>query len=222
MYLRSWFAQAFLLASLGATASAQSPGDASAPPVVGTPTDPAAAQPAPAPAPQVYEQQQQPTYAAPPMYAEPAPVETRLAPNALYVELLGNGGFYTINYERRFIEDLSVRLGFGFISVSATGGSTTSRASVMTIPLMANYLGIGNDRHHLELGAGLLLVYASAATSSAGSIASGSAFGVGGTATVGYRYQPRDGGFLFRAGFTPWFGAGGFQAWGGMSLGGAF
>lgn len=220
MSRRRSFVFAFLLASLGATASAQSPGDATAPPVFGTPTDPAAAQSAPAP--QVYEQQQQPTYAAPPMYAAPAPMETRLAPNALYVELLGNGGFYTLNYERRFIEDLSARIGFGFISVSATAGSASSRASVMSIPLMANYLGIGNDRHHLELGAGLILVYASAATSSADSIASGSAFGVGGTATVGYRYQPRDGGFLFRVGFTPQFGAGGFQAWGGLSLGGAF
>ncbi len=145
-----------------------------------------------------------------------------MASNAVYVELLGNGGFYTLNYERRIIEPLTLRIGFGFISVSATAGSSTSRASLLSIPIMANYIGLGNDRHHLELGGGLLLLYASASVSSAGTAASGSGFGVGGTLTTGYRYQPREGGFLFRAGFTPMFGSGGFQAWGGASFGGAF
>jgi len=45
---------------------------------------------------------------------------------------------------------------------------------------------------------------------------------VGGTATIGYRYQQNDGGFLFRIGFTPLFGSGGFQPWGGLSLGFSF
>ena len=45
---------------------------------------------------------------------------------------------------------------------------------------------------------------------------------VGGTATIGYRYQPSNGGFLFRIGFTPFFAEDGFAASGGISLGFSF
>ena len=44
-----------------------------------------------------------------------------------------------------------------------------------------------------------------------------------GTATVGYRYQPRSGGTIFRVGWTPLIGPEGkIAAWAGASIGTAF
>jgi hypothetical protein len=45
---------------------------------------------------------------------------------------------------------------------------------------------------------------------------------VTGAAAIGYRYQPTNGGFLFRIGLTPWFHSGGAKISGGLSLGVAF
>lgn len=178
-----------------------------------------------------------PEQPVPMAYAEPAPAAPVLsaplpeeapktAANALYVEALGNAGMYSLNYERLFLRQVALRVGFSFVTMGASassGGSTvSSRVSLLMIPVMANYIGIGNERHHLELGGGIVLANVSGSSTSGTASVSGSGFGVLGTVTTGYRYQPLSGGFLFRAGFTPFFGRGGFQAWGGFSLGGAF
>lgn len=203
-------AVAIVLSSLAAPAGAQA-------------TDPNAPQGQPV---MVAPADQQPVMYAQPQYAQPAPapmpVEKPIAPNVLYVEGLGNAGIYSLNYERLVIPELAVRVGFSYISLSASGGGASAKVSLLTIPIMANYLGIGNDTHHLELGLGLVLVNATGSSSSGAGSVSGSGFGAYGTATVGYRFQPLSGGFLFRAGFTPLFGSGGFQAWGGVSLGVSF
>ena len=74
----------------------------------------------------------------------------------------------------------------------------------------------------LELGAGGVLVYATGKASFGGSSSTSSGVGALGTAIVGYRYQPSDGGFTLRAGFSPLFGSGGFLPLPYLSLGGAF
>ncbi len=147
----------------------------------------------------------------------------RTANNVLYVELAGNGGIYSINYERFFTDNINARVGFGYISLSASGGSSSGHASILFIPLTANYMGIGSADHKLELGLGPLFVNASAGASGVGGTAAhASGFAVAGTATIGYRYVPHDGGFNFKLGFTPIFGAGGFLPWGGLGLGAVF
>lgn len=175
------------------------------------------------------EPQAQPQSAPPPnyvigeQYAPVVVVPKRSAANVLYIEGLGNGGLYSLNYERLFADVVSLRVGFSYAAGTSTlsgGGSTSSSSwTWLTVPVMVNYLGIGNDRHHLELGAGILFLHVTGSTSTT-SFAEGGA--VGGTATLGYRLQPREGGFVFRAGFTPIFGRGGILPWGGISLGGAF
>ncbi len=145
----------------------------------------------------------------------------RTAKNSLYVELLGNGGLYSLNYERNLTDDVTARLGFSYLSLSASASDDSASVTFMSFPLMANYL-LGGGNHHLELGAGATVLYASGEVESGGSRSSGDGVGVAGTATVGYRYQPRDGGFLFKVGFTPLVGSGGFLPWGGLSLGGVF
>jgi len=151
--------------------------------------------------------------------------QERKANNLVYLELLGNGGLYSINYERMLGKDLSARAGFSYFSIGAgvSDGQTTSsaKASIYTAPLMVNYL-VGGKNHKLEAGAGATVVYVSASAKGAGISSSAEGVGVVGTGTVGYRYSPMDGGFVFRVGYTPMFGKGGYQSWGGMSFGGAF
>jgi hypothetical protein len=108
-----------------------------------------------------------------------------------------------------------------YLSVSAAAGGDSAKANLMLFPIMANYL-IGPGNHKLEIGAGPLLLYASAKASVGGDVTSGSGAALAGTAVFGYRYVPRDGGFTFRGGFTPVFSAGGFQPWVGLSFGYVF
>jgi hypothetical protein len=156
-----------------------------------------------------------------------APEQGRTARNVLYVELLGNGGLYSLNYERFVTDDIDLRLGFDYLSLSlagfdSNGNKATGSATVLFIPLMFNYFGVGGQNHKLELGAGPLFLYASAEASGVGEQVNGSGVAIGGTATIGYRYVPRDGGFNFKVGFTPIFGAGGFLPFGGLGLGAVF
>jgi hypothetical protein len=153
----------------------------------------------------------------------PTPTDSsRTAKNVLYVELLGNGILYSLNYERFITDDLSARIGFGYLSLGASSSSSSARASVLWLPLMVNYLGVGSADHKLQLGLGPVLFYASSAASSVGDSAKASGVALFGTATIGYRYVPHDGGFNFDIGFTPVFGSFGFLPWIGISLGAVF
>jgi hypothetical protein len=73
--------------------------------------------------------------------------DERTANNAIYLELLGPGLFYSVNYDRA-IGDVGLRLGVGYISVTASATSTTGCASAnatfLTVPLTASYLVLGS------------------------------------------------------------------------------
>jgi hypothetical protein len=188
-------------------------------PSTSPPAAPAAAAPsAEAPAP------------APPVEAE----EERTANNALYLEGLGPGLLYSVNYDRTF-GDFAGRVGFGYISVSVTATSSTgaeqssASASIFTIPLTLSYLGIGTKKNMLELGLGATILHAGAGATtintSSSSTANGSATLVLPDAIVGYRFQPPHGGFLFRAGLSPIIFASGslpVLPWPYVALGGTF
>jgi hypothetical protein len=159
--------------------------------------------------------------AAPLARADPA----REANNSLYLELGGSGAVYSLNYERFVQRDVSLRVGFGYVSLKGaeiSGGTVVNEIALLTIPVTASYLGIGSGNHRLELGAGAVFARITGETTSDGAKAFGSASGVVGTAIAGYRYVRPDGGFTFRAAFTPLFGEGGFQPWAGVALGYSF
>jgi hypothetical protein len=127
------------------------------------------------------------------------------APNSVFLEGMGSGLFYSINYERRVIDDVGVRAGFSYMSMSAgaTAGDTTATASstYVTIPITVSYLGVRGRRSGLEVGGGMTLAYASGSASTGVSSSSGSGMAPIGTAMVGYRLHPVDGaGFQLRAG----------------------
>ncbi|WP_211365654.1 hypothetical protein [Polyangium fumosum] len=153
---------------------------------------------------------------AAPAKADPKEEDTKdkPAPNSIYAEGLGAGLWYSVNYERRVIDDLGVRVGFSYISIGATvssgGASSSASASLLTFPITASYLGVRSGKHALEAGGGVSITYATAqASNSFGASASGSGIGAYGNLMVGYRLHPVDGaGFQFRVGAMALIGPG--------------
>jgi hypothetical protein len=157
--------------------------------------------------------------------------EAPLAQNAIYVELAGAGGFYSVNYERFLRKDVSVRGGLMYMSMSATatsgGSGASAKATWISVPVMAQYLGLAAGAHALELAGGLSIMYMSGNVGTFDATSSNSAMGSStipvGTAAVGYRYSDPGGGFVFRAGYTPliFFTTEVKEVfhWGGMSFG---
>lgn len=126
------------------------------------------------------------------------------AANAVYVELLGNGGLYSLNYDRRVADAVALRVGFGAWTADDLFLGEEAETSFITVPVTAAWL-MGSGNRRIELGGGVLL----------GSRSREEAFGEGETSSsfvsltgiVGYRYQPARG-FMFRVALTPFFGLG--------------
>ncbi len=113
---------------------------------------------------------------------------------SVFIEILGQGGLATFNYDRRFTNSSDgpgFRIGAGYMNVGKFEG--------YTIPVSLNYL-LGRQGKYFELGMGLTygkigLIdrYDNEARLAA-------------TMFVGFRYQPPQGGFNLRAGLSPFFG----------------
>ncbi len=129
-------------------------------------------------------------------------VSAQTAAKSAYVELLGPG-IASVNYDTRFskTEDgLGGRIGIGGYSSDGFG--------IFTLPVGLNYL-IGKDKkNYFELGAGLTYVRTKGDFLWGNSDEEkNSTFG---HLSFGYRLQPANGGFLFRAAIVPIFGKGYF------------
>jgi hypothetical protein len=148
----------------------------------------------------------------------------RTAPNLVFFEPLGNGLFYSLNYER-IIGRFGLRGGASFFTwaVSKYGGS--GNLTLVTVPLVASYyVPFGETDHHAELGLGATVLYLRASTDSEGTSYGGAraGFDVAATAVIGYRYLPRKGGLTFGAAFTPLVRTTKLLPWGGLSAGYVF
>jgi hypothetical protein len=132
---------------------------------------------------------------------------------------MGQCFLYSINYDRRLWPNISIRVGFSNWSIPfflfAEGN-----LSFTGFPVTVNYL-TGEGTAHLEVGIGIIPATVSFQGRDVffGSEVDGRANTVLGTATLGYRSQARDGGFVFRIGLTPLFTFKEAQLWGGLSLG---
>jgi len=173
-----------------------------------------------------------PLSAPPPSFADSRPKE-RSAKNAIYAEGLGAGIFYSVNYERVF-GDFSGRVGFGYVSLSAsetsadgTSGSTAS-ATFLAVPLTVSYLGIGSQTNMFEVGGGATILNVGANGSAfdvdSSSHGSGSTTVVLGNVITGYRLQPPNGGFFLRTGINTLLGGSKLPVlpWPYLALGGTF
>ncbi|GEJ56885.1 hypothetical protein [Anaeromyxobacter diazotrophicus] len=169
----------------------------------------------------------------------PAAAQERSAPNSIFAEGLGPGLLYSINIERVFADDFGLRAGFSYMSftagLSSSTGGTVSSASVgwFSVPVVATYLGLRSGNNILELGAGGIYTHASGSATGGGMLATRAGDVLWGTAVLGYRRQPLNGGFMFRVGVSALAGKGlGFDAkdpekagvvpWPYLSLGASF
>jgi hypothetical protein len=143
----------------------------------------------------------------PPRDRVSAPDE-RDANNSFFLEGGGPGLLYSVNYERVVEKDFGLRVGFSYTSLSASAGGTSASASFIAIPVVASYLGLREGNHILELGAGATAVYASGSGSFGAYAGAGSGLVPLGTALIGYRRQPVNGGFQFRVGLEALVGKG--------------
>jgi hypothetical protein len=152
--------------------------------------------------------------AAPAPAPAPKPVADEPAPNTIYLEGLGAGLAYSLNYERMVVPDVGVRIGFSYLSFGATasdglGNSESATGTYINIPITASYTGIRSGKHALELGGGTTLSFASGSASGFGMSTSGSGMTPIGDLIVGYRIHPINGaGFNFRVGAMALIGKG--------------
>ena len=147
-----------------------------------------------------------------------AQIAERTRGQGVYVEVLGSGLLYSFNYDTRFSQRLNGiggRAGIGYLAVEGT--------SLTTLPFMLNYL-FGHDKHFFEVGVGPTVLIASERISGFGPVGDrNSASAVIGSMNLGYRLEPSDGGFIFRAGLTPFFDSNFFwPLWPQVSFGYAF
>jgi hypothetical protein len=121
-----------------------------------------------------------------------ARAEAAPASNAVFIELVGSAPVGSVNYERILGGHAGLRVGVGYLRATSLLGNDLDRVEIPVV--LGVTLGDGADR--LELGAGAVpgILTASGASHRVE---------VPATAVVGYRHCPPEGGFLFRASFTP-------------------
>jgi hypothetical protein len=146
-----------------------------------------------------------------------AHADERSAHNSLYLELGGSGLLWSANYDRMFGEYLSLRVGVEGLEFDPL---CDCKSFFFVVPVTASAL-VGPGAHKLELGLGATTFIGT--TDSTGYRPTPTVWATG---VFGYRYAPKQSGFMFRATFTPVFGylsSRGAQPiafpWGGISVG---
>lgn len=134
--------------------------------------------------------------------------------HALYFEAGGHGVLYTINYDYRFAKIFAARIGFTHYTIP---NFFFSDLTITAFPIIGEFL-IGGDEHFFEIGAGIMPTIGE----SSFHFFSSSTSSVVGVANIGYRYQPVDEGFFFRASVPAFITSTGVGGWGGLSFGYAF
>lgn len=128
---------------------------------------------------------------------------------SVYAEL-GGPGLASLNFDTRFSKTNG-----GFGGRVGVGGFSIDGSGIIFVPVGLNYLISKDNRNFFEVGAGVTPVFGS------GDLADGDNFSsTFGHVLLGYRMQPADGGFTFRAFISPVFGSGYFiPYYGGVSFG---
>ncbi len=138
------------------------------------------------------------------------------ARNAVHFELGGSAIVPSFNYERRLNANW-----FGRIGASVVVGETAEDSdTTFVVPLTASYVGAPTANHHLEIGGGITIAGGDRQDLYDFGDEDDETFSTAFlTGIVGYRYQKPQGGFQFRAVFTPITGGGDFLPWAGISFG---
>ncbi|MDP2414074.1 hypothetical protein [Daejeonella sp.] len=133
------------------------------------------------------------------------PIESSdgLIRHAIFLEALGSGGLFSLNYDRRLKsgnDGLGVRVGLGI--GTAYESNQDEFKSRVSVPLMVNYI-FGRGRSGLETGIGITPEYA------VNKPQDDQRMNAWGNLNVLYRLQPVKKGFIMRVGWTPVIGGGG-------------
>lgn len=137
--------------------------------------------------------------------------EEKRAANSIYLELGGNGGLYSFNYDRVFFGKDVLHIG-GRVGVSILPhGDSQSR--MLIFPLTEVNLLCGKNNSFLELGLGYTIEATKHTSQSSASFV-----------RFGYRFQrkKRGNGFMFRIAALPLLLEGEVNFWAGVSLGYSF
>ena len=152
-----------------------------------------------------------------------AQAPARTAYNTVFLELGGNAGIYSVNYERVLPSAVSLRAGFSYLSVSAASGTSGSNVTWSSFPLTVSYLGLGGGTVKFEVGGGVALHrFSGSATWGFGDEVKTGAFVPLPTAIAGLRIAPAGGGFNFKLAYTPLYVSDASTKlfnWGGMAFG---
>jgi hypothetical protein len=131
-------------------------------------------------------------------------------PNAISVEALGRGMYWSVNFDRMMSDNFAIGVGFSY--ATASGGSSA------VIPIYLNwYLSTGDSRPYLTGGFDVLVPTPTVSFLSSTTTALGSFAGVVG---AGYEYRGPTG-FLFRVAPYVFVGSA-IVPWVGVSFGYAF
>lgn len=116
----------------------------------------------------------------------------------VYAEV-GGPGLLSVNYDMRLSRSSD---GFGFRV--GFGGWSIKESKLILVPLGLNYITSKNNRDFFEAGAGTTIV------SNSSDNAKGPFKSSFGFLNLGYRKQPAEGGYFFKAALVPVFGNGFF------------
>ena len=148
--------------------------------------------------------------------------------NSVQLELFGQGGFYSVNYERVLINQnrfkTTVLIGFSYYEKTnyhkiGVRSHVEKKTNIFLLPVTVNEI-LSFNKHQIELGVGYLFKISeqSAIEEETESVKTHYI-----TGRLGYRYQKPNGRLILRAGFTPIYEKDQeIYLWGGLSVGYAF
>lgn len=139
--------------------------------------------------------------------------EAFTAKNAVYLEIGGNAGWYSLNYGRIFYQKgmlkLSGSAGFSMWRHNTSEQPYNTSKTIYWLPTLPLEISafFGKSKHHLEIGTGITHYLSVTVRRDPDFLRSSDKiyFGAYIPLRLGYRYQKPEGGFFFRAAYTPVF-----------------
>jgi len=117
--------------------------------------------------------------------------------NTFYLELLGNAGLFSFNYEYEISTNFSPRIGFSLLPFGHSSNSGTHSELSLVNTVLLNYFVDIKNNNKFELGIGITNLFDEDLSSGIEQFLI--------TCSIGYRFSQRDGGFMYKITFTPFY-----------------
>jgi hypothetical protein len=140
--------------------------------------------------------------------------------NSIYIEILGVGGYGSVNFEREILKIKKIKIGtrLGITTYNLTDFTTKFNPDlIIPISINAQY----GNKHNLEISLGQVISII--VETNPNTYTPERTTNIHPNLTVGYRYQKTKGGFIFRINYSPIIEFyQDYKHWGGISFGYAF